>query len=294
MTEGITLTILGSGGPILNTSRVSPGFIIHRDGIARLLLDAGGGVAARVGEEDVDLSMLTAACFSHFHVDHTSSFPALLKTAVLEGLEELNVYGPAGNEPIPGIKEWLNRQFDSSTGTYRYLHGFAEDVADSSLSLTAHEIESIVSSDDTAATIINDGLTIETIPVSHGPAPTLAYRISHENNSITIATDLDSTSGNLPQLAKNTDVLVHGTPISSTVPTDAPIANLHSYPTQIATNAREAGADTLILAHLMPPSESAIESIVETINQGYDGTVIVAEDRLRVHCDGTVERPPSS
>lgn len=294
MTKDITLTVLGSGGPILNTSRASPGFVIHKDGIARLLLDAGGGVAARVGEEGIDLSMLTAACFSHFHADHTSSFPALLKTAVLEGLDELDVYGPTGSEPIPGAKEWLDGQFASDAGTYRYLHGFAEDIADSSLSLTANEIEATVSSDDTAATVINDGLTIKTIPVSHGPAPTLAYRISHENDSITIATDLDSTSGNLPQLAKNTDVLVHGAAISSAVSADAPIANLHSYPTQIATNAREAGADTLILAHLMPPSESSIESIVETIQEGYDGTVIVAEDRLHVHSDGTVERPPSS
>lgn len=288
-TEEFALTVLGSGGPILNTPRASSGFIVQIDGEARLLLDAGGGTSARVGELGIDLSTLTAACFSHLHIDHTSSFPALLKTALLEGLEELDVYGPTGNEPMPGTAEWLDKQFSPEEGTYRYLYEFAENIADSSLELTSHEVDSTIGEDNTAMTIMENDLTVEAIPVTHGPAPTLAYRISHNGQSITIATDLDSTSGNLPRLATDTDVLVHGASISPDVPDDEPVADLHSYPAQVAANAHEAKANTLVLVHLMPPSESNIENVIETVHEGYDGTVVVAEDRMRVHGDGTIE-----
>lgn len=294
MTDKFALTVLGSGGPVLNTSRASPGFVVHSDGEARLLLDAGGGTGARIGEIEMDLSTLTAAYFSHFHVDHTSSFPAILKTALLEGLEELDVYGPTGDESMPDTSEWLNGQFSAENGTYRYLHEFAENIVNGSLNLSAHEIEATVNQPDPSSTIINDDLNIEAIPVAHGSTPTLAYRVSQDQHSITVATDINSTSGNLPQLAMDTDVLVHGAAISSAVSDDESIAHLHSYPSQIAANASEAGADTLVLVHLMPPSESAIENVIETIREGYGGTVIVAEDRMRIYADGTTEQPASS
>lgn len=294
MTEGFSVTVLGSGGPVLNTSRASPGFVVHTDGEARLLLDAGGGTGARIGETGTDLSTLTAACFSHFHVDHTASFPAILKTALLEGLETLDVYGPTGDESMPDTSEWLDGQFSAENGTYRYLHEFAEDIVNGSLELSAHEIEATVDHANAISTVIDDDLNVEAIPVAHGSAPTLAYRVSQDRRSITVATDISSTSGNLPRLAMGTDVLVHGAAISSAVADDEPIAHLHSYPSQIAANANEAGAETLVLAHLMPPSESAIESVVETIREEYDGTVVVAEDRMRVQADGTIERPASS
>lgn len=294
MTDKFALTVLGSGGPVLNTSRASPGFVVHSDGEARLLLDAGGGTGARIGEAEMDLSTLTAACFSHFHVDHTSSFPAILKTALLEGLEELDVYGPTGNESMPDTSEWLDGQFSAEDGTYRYLHEFAENVVNGSLELSAHEIEATVDHANPISTVIDDDLNVEAIPVVHGSAPTLAYHVSQDSRSITVATDISSTSGNLPRLAMETDVLVHGAAISSAVSDNEPIAHLHSYPSQIAANANEAGADTLVLAHLMPPSESVIEGVVETIRKEYDGTVVVAEDRMRIHSDGTIGQLASS
>lgn len=74
-----------------------------------------------------------------------------------------------------------------------YPHGFAENIVDGTLELTAYEVDAAVGTDDAPVIIVDDDLQVEVILITHGPAPTLAYRLSHGGRLITIATDLDST-----------------------------------------------------------------------------------------------------
>ena len=45
----LSITVLGSGGPIADPHRVSAGYVLSIDGKPRILLDAGGGTFERIG-----------------------------------------------------------------------------------------------------------------------------------------------------------------------------------------------------------------------------------------------------
>ncbi|MFX9127707.1 MBL fold metallo-hydrolase, partial [Acinetobacter baumannii] len=68
----------------MQTKRASSGYLIWRDGKARVLVDAGGGVALRFGEAGATMTDLDAILFTHLHVDHSGDFPALVKSSFFE------------------------------------------------------------------------------------------------------------------------------------------------------------------------------------------------------------------
>jgi ribonuclease BN (tRNA processing enzyme) len=43
-----------------------------------VIVDAGGGSALRFGESGAQMSQPDVFLFSHFHIDHSSDFPALI------------------------------------------------------------------------------------------------------------------------------------------------------------------------------------------------------------------------
>ncbi|MGC2297366.1 MAG: MBL fold metallo-hydrolase, partial [Acidobacteriaceae bacterium] len=76
--KGLAVQVLGSGGPELQDKRASTSYVIWDDGRSRVIVDAGGGSALRFGESGARMSQLDVFLFSHFHVDHSSDFPALV------------------------------------------------------------------------------------------------------------------------------------------------------------------------------------------------------------------------
>jgi ribonuclease Z len=292
-TSALYTTILGSNGPILHDDRASSGFVFHVDNEPRLLLDAGGGTAVRLGEAGIDPSTIDTALFSHFHADHTAAFPAILKTSFFQGRGDrpLAVYGPTEGNGMPSTHAWLDAQFGEDDGIYGYLHEFAGTTPiDGTFNVTAHDLNATTSTDDDIMTVLEeDSFNIEAIPVDHGSAPTLAYRVSTEDASITVATDISSATENIRHLAAGTDVLIHGAVITPDMPSDEPPAQRHSYPEQVAANAQSVGVETLVLAHLSPPVKSALDEVVEIIQEKFNGTVVVAEDLMTVQGDGTIQ-----
>jgi ribonuclease BN (tRNA processing enzyme) len=192
---------------------------------------------------------------------------------------------------MPSANAWLDAQFGEGDGIYGYLHEFAGTTPiDGTFDVTAHDLNATISADDDVMTVLEESsFSVEAIPVDHGSAPTLAYRVSTEDASITVATDISSATENIRQLAASTDVLIHGAVITADMPSDEPPAQRHSYPEQVAANAQSVGVETLVLAHLSPPVKSALDEVVETIQADFDGTVFVAEDLMTVQGDGTVQ-----
>ena len=108
--KGIALQVLGSGGPELQDKRASSSYLIWQDGQARVLVDAGGGSALRFGESGAQMSQLDVILFSHFHVDHSGDFPALIKSSWFEDRNRpLPIYGPEGNDFMPSTVEFVQR-----------------------------------------------------------------------------------------------------------------------------------------------------------------------------------------
>lgn len=126
----LELKILGSGGPVLNNQRASQGYVVYIGGEPSLMVDAGGGTGARLGEAGINASKIDAYFLTHLHIDHTSELPAILKTSYFQGRGEraIHIYGPTGSSNFPGTEEWMDGQFKESKGIYNYMHGFARLV----------------------------------------------------------------------------------------------------------------------------------------------------------------------
>ena len=83
----VAVRVLGSGGPIVDDARASTGYLLIVDGRPRLLIDAGGGVALRLGELGVRPESLDAWLISHVHVDHSADLIALRRVSRRERLD---------------------------------------------------------------------------------------------------------------------------------------------------------------------------------------------------------------
>jgi hypothetical protein len=92
--QGVAAQVLGSGGPELQDKRASSSYLVWENGQARVLIDAGGGSALRFGESGAQMSQLAVLLFTHFHVDHSADFPALIKSSWFEDrTRPLPIYG---------------------------------------------------------------------------------------------------------------------------------------------------------------------------------------------------------
>jgi ribonuclease BN (tRNA processing enzyme) len=93
----LSVTVLGSSGPIADAKRVSAGYLVSVDGIPRILVDAGGGVFERIGQGGLDISALEQILLTHMHIDHTSDLPAaIMHLYMLERKRPIAITGPAG------------------------------------------------------------------------------------------------------------------------------------------------------------------------------------------------------
>ena len=126
---GLAVQVLGSGGPELQDKRASTSYLIWEHGKARVIVDAGGGSALRFGESGAQMSPVDVFLFSHFHVDHSGDFPALVFSSWFEDRKRpLPVFGPSGNEFMPCTTEFVHDLFSDPHGAWRYLSDMVEPV----------------------------------------------------------------------------------------------------------------------------------------------------------------------
>jgi ribonuclease BN (tRNA processing enzyme) len=94
----LELLVLGSGGPGA-TGRAASSYLILIDGVPRILIDAGPGSFARLGEAKVSLANTDIVLLTHLHVDHAGELPGLFKARAVSssGPIVFNVWGPDGS-----------------------------------------------------------------------------------------------------------------------------------------------------------------------------------------------------
>ena len=140
--QGIAVQVLGSGGPELQDKRASSSYLVWVDGQAKALIDAGGGSALRFGESGAQMSQLDVILFSHFHVDHSADFSALIKSSWFEDRSRpLPIYGPSGNDFMPSTTEFVSDFFGGKRGVYRYLSELLDPGEDGSYKMQPHNVE---------------------------------------------------------------------------------------------------------------------------------------------------------
>jgi ribonuclease BN (tRNA processing enzyme) len=276
-TSGVSLQVLGSGGPIADDARASSGYIVWIDGKSRVLIDAGGGTFLRFGEAGASFKDLSFVGLSHLHTDHSADFPALLKSGNFSGREStLNLAGTDGAGDFPGLKDWLSRMLSKQAGAYAYLSGYLDGTRGLPM-LVPRE----VSGENSQLVYKDTNMKIEAMHVPHGIVPAVAFKIEVKGETLVFASDQNGSNASFTDFARDTSLLV----MHLVVPEDVSGVGrrLHAPPSVIGRVAGEARADTLVLSHFMARSLRDLDANVALVREGYAGKVLLAEDLLCVN-----------
>lgn len=175
---GLHLQVLGSGGAELAGARAGSGFLLWRDGRARVLIDAGPGTALRFRESGARFADLDAVLFTQLHADHSADITALIDYGQSQGRQRpLSLYGPSGNRYMPSTVGLVRSLFDPVRGAYRHLG----DLISPQTALTyklrpLNVLEKPVPSPTIA---LAADLQATAMPLRKGRAPVLVWRVAH-------------------------------------------------------------------------------------------------------------------
>ena len=270
--EGVTLQILGSGGPIADDARASSGYLVWADGKSRVLIDAGGGTFLRFGEAGASFAELDFVGLSHLHTDHSADFPALLKSGNFADRDRpLPVAGPDADGVFPGLNDFLRALLNKDDGAYGYLSSFMDGTNDTPM-LTPREVEG----SEPAVVYTSEDLRVDAIHVPHGIVPAVAFRVTVGNETVVFASDQNGDDPAFIEFAKGASILV----MHMVVPEGATgiARRLHAPPGVIGDVAAAIDPDKLVLSHFMARSLRDLEANVALVQKGYGGEVVVAHD----------------
>ena len=273
-TQGVAVQVLGSGGPELQDKRASSSYLIWENGRARVLVDAGGGSALRFGESGAQMSQLDVILFSHFHVDHSGDFAALIKSSWFEDRKRpLPIYGPAGNDFMPSTTEFVTDFFGEKHGSYRYLSELLVVGGEGSYKMQPHSVEGTAA---LAVAFRSGNLTASSARVIHGAVPALAWRVEVGGKVIAFSGDTNGAGPGLPRVAADADLFI----AHNAVPEGATGVerNLHMPPSVIGQVAAEAHVKQLVISHRMLRTLGKEDQTLSEIRKYYSGPVTFAND----------------
>jgi ribonuclease BN (tRNA processing enzyme) len=273
-TSGLALQVLGSGGPETGDRRASTSYLIWENGRARVIVDAGGGSALRFGESGAKMSDLDVFLFSHFHVDHSSDFPALVFSSWFgDRTRPLPVFGPSGNETMPSTTEFVHDLFSDPRGAWRHLSDMVEPNPEGTYELQPHN----VSPSSTPVLVFhNAGMAVYAVSVVHGPFPALAWRVEINGKRVVFSGDTNGDGQGLTLLASNADIFVaHNAAREGATGVER---RLHMPPSVIGTTAANAHVKQLVLSHRMLRTLGKEEETQAEIRRRFAGPILFAND----------------
>src|SRR5262249_19812217 len=263
-----------SGGPELEDKRASSSYLVWVNGRPRVLVDAGGGSALRFGESGARMSQLDVLLFSHFHVDHSGDFAALIKSSWFEDrTRPLPIFGPAGNEFMPSTVEFVNDLFGAQHGAYRYLSELLDPKEEGGYKVQPHD----VAAEATPVAVWHDAdVAVSAVRVNHGPVPALAWRVEAGGKAIVLSGDTNGDGEGLPRLAADADIFV----AHNAVPEGATgiERRLHMPPSVIGQIAAVGDVRTVVISHRMLRTLGKEEQTAAEIRKTYAGPLTFAND----------------
>jgi ribonuclease BN (tRNA processing enzyme) len=272
--EGVAAQVLGSGGPELEDKRASSSYLVWKDGQPLVLVDAGAGSALRFGESGAQMSQLDVLLFTHYHVDHSADFPALIKSSWFEDRKRpLPIYGPAGNDFMPSTTEFVYDFFGDKHGAYRYLSELLTPGEEGSYKMQPHNV---VAGSTPVAAFRSRDLAVYAVRVVHGQVPALAWRVEVGGKFIVFSGDTNGDNPGLTQLALNADLFIaHNAVPEGAVGIER---RLHMPPSVIGQIAGDAHVKNLVLSHRMLRTLGKEDQTQSEIKKRYSGPVEFAND----------------
>ncbi|MGH8727265.1 MAG: MBL fold metallo-hydrolase [Burkholderiales bacterium] len=272
--EGVAVQVLGSGGPEMGDKRASSAYLVWKNGRARALIDMGGGTALRFEEAGAKVNDLDAVLFTHYHVDHSVDFPALIKASFFtDRARDLPVFGPTGNDLMPSTTEFVQALFAQGRGAFRYLGNHLDRETKSPYKIKPNDVA--LENSQAREIFLEQGLKVSAAKVIHGPLPALAFRIEAAGKSVVISGGTNGEGG-LEQLARGADVLIahHAVPEGAT----GVERKLHMPPSRIGEIAAAAKVKKLVLSHRMLRTVGKEHESQTAIAANYKGPVVFADD----------------
>ena len=270
---GLTLQVLGSGGPVADDGRASSAYLVWDNGKARILVDAGGGSFLRFAQAQARFEDLDLIAISHFHTDHSTDLPALLKSGYFSSrARSLPISGPDGDDPFPGLEAFIASILDPGRGSYAYLAGYL----DGSDGLVELKLVPVTRQGRTVTVLDQSGLRVKAQGVPHGIVPTLAYRVEEGGQSIVFASDQNGGSSRFSDFARGASILVAHLAVSENATGAA--RKLHAPASVIGQMASQSEAKILVLSHFMSRSLKDLDNSLVKIRLQFSGNIILAED----------------
>ena len=271
--QGIAVQVLGSGGPELQDKRASSSYLLWEDGQAKAVIDAGGGSALRFGESGAQMSQPDVLLFTHFHVDHSADFAALIKSSWFEDRSRpLPIYGPPGNDFMPATTKFVYDLFGDK-GAYGYLSELLVPNEQGSYKMQPHNV---TASSTPVPVFHNESLAVSAVTVIHGGVPALAWKIETRGKVVVFSGDTSGEGEGLPRLATNADLFI----AHNAVPEGATgiERRLHMPPSVIGQIADSAHVKSLVLSHRMLRSLGKETETQAEIRKRYSGPIAFAND----------------
>lgn len=279
--EGLSLVVLGSGGPGA-TGRAGSGYLVVIDQQPRILVDAGPGTFARVGEAGLDLSAVDTVLLTHLHVDHAGELPGLVKARAISTRTNIDfkVFGPGGRggsksgARFPSTSRFVDLLFGHS-GAFPYLRDFAGRIT-----FHAHDLGP---RSHVQKIVQRDGLVVSAIAGHHRDAPAIIYRVDYGGKSITFTGDIDAAGhATLKRIAQDTDLLVFNCVVLDPPGSSPVLYTLHTAPRDIGLLAAHAKAKGLLLGHLNPAIDREQNAVRSSVAASFGGAVSFAKDGLTI------------
>ena len=279
----LELIVLGSGGPAA-LGRAASSYLLLLDGEPRILVDAGPGSFARIGEAHLPLDGLDVVLLTHLHVDHAAELPGLVKARAVAASRPVHfeVFGPAGQRPAPGsaafpsTSRFIDLMFGPE-GAFAYLKDFSAPI-------TFHVTDLSPAPARTPRTLVDrEALRISAIGGHHGDAPAIIYRVDYRGHSVAFSGDIDAHGlPALQSIARGVNLLVFDAVVLDPPGSPDVLYSLHSPPRAIGALAAADEVGGLLLSHLSPAVEGARTAVTASIASHYHGSVSFAADGMHL------------
>jgi len=194
--EGMKVTLLGTGTPFPNAERFGSAILVEGAG-TKLLFDCGRGVVLRLTQAGVSPKEIDALFLTHLHSDHVVGIPDLWLSGWLLGRSNpLPIWGPQGTS---SMAKHLAQAFAFDI---RIRQAAPDPLPAKGVEIDAKEVSQ--------GEIYNDGLTrVSAFLVDHGSVkPAFGYRVDSAGHSVVISGDTKFCQ-NLVDFAKGADCLLH-------------------------------------------------------------------------------------
>ncbi len=290
--------LLGTGGPMGNELRVSPGIAVIAEG-EFVLFDVGPGSYRNANVLRLPTESLSAIFFTHFHSDHIGDLGEANMDSWGRGrTKPIQIYGPKGVEKV--VNGFI-MAYELDTG-YRIAH-HNEEIMPPEASKPIIKTVELKAPEDRELVFEKNGLEIYAFEVDHSPIkPAFGYRIEWKGNIVVITGDTVKTA-NLVKHSQNADIL-----ISEAISFDmlnnlvqgakrlgrdrfvkllTDVQDYHMNPVIAAELAKEAEVKKLVIVHIVPPlpNEKTEKMYLKGVEEIFHGEIIMGKDCMKFRLD---------